>query len=304
MQESILVFHGWRQLELPREIQVRKVPFPFIISYIMKHIMPRLSYISHFSSNGNRGFDDPHLFCLGQFSQRLESLDLRDTKVSEDGLLQFFSIHCGDCLECDGISGTHTRPLQRLALSNKSSVTDAVLELIGIRCPYLTELDLSQMRSYRFSDQGIITMVSNDNLTALKKLVLSGCEGFSDSALTSISMNCPNLEYFDCRGAFLIGDQGVFSLLEKCSMKYLDVSYCWRLTDQLFECLINPNMENPQMGQYLQELYFHFCYQLSDQTLFHISRLCNLNTLGLSNIEHISPSMKQRLLDKSIKIIE
>jgi hypothetical protein len=304
MRCAIVKSFGWRQIELPREIQVRKLRFSFLVSFILKQIIPNLSYLTHFSTNGYRGFDDPHLSLLKPYSQGLLSLDLRDTRVSEKGLLDFFDMQCGPMGTISGREALCSRPLSRLILSNKASVTDLVLEIIGLRCPHLDELDLSQMRSYRFTTFGINNMLTQRISKGLKKIILSGCAGIDDQAIMFIAFHCPVLEHFDCRGAFLVGNEGIGKLIMNCPIQYLDISYCWRITDLLFECLLHPNHLNHKAWNYLKEIYFHFCYQISEETVAIIESMPVLHTVGLSNINYISSTAKQRLRDNKINVVE
>jgi hypothetical protein len=254
-----------------------------------------------FSANGNTEFRDTHLQHLQKNCAQLKSLDLRQTKITSAEMIDFLSTHCGNqCARCDGDqTSLHTKRLRRLNVSDKPSMDDSVLKCIGERCPELHELDLGQLRTYRFTDQGIQQMVQGPISNSLRKLILAGCDSLTDDSVLAIADTCRELAYFDCKGAFLIGNRGISSLLANCPIIFLDASYCWRLSDELF-C---PVGTNPEFAHSLVELIIRFCYQLSDNSLLLLEHLPNLKKLDICNVDGVTVRGVTRLHQKQVIVL-
>ncbi|KAJ3257987.1 Transcription factor COE1 [Boothiomyces macroporosus] len=287
MQSILLSCPEWRQFTVPKE-----QPLDPLIQLIPKIKVP----ILHFQSS-NKSLNDFHLQVLKCVIKSIRHVDLRNQKISEGGLIDFLESHCSNnCGLCDGTdtNSKHQKQIETLILANSPSVTNNSLKTIGIQCPNLRVIDLSQVRHYSFDDEGICLLVKNPNW--INSINLVGCDKLTDGSLLSIARNCPALQKFSCAGAFLVSDKGIEALLDSCKLIDLDVSYCWRVTDSCF----HRDYESPSFNT-LENLEIGFCYQLSNMSIIALIEYPKLCKVNISHCKSMDGSL---LLQKGIQVIQ
>lgn len=305
---SVLDWTGWRKVSLPRSIRANNIEMDKSLK-IVSFIIPKINtFISWFDANGLSAFGDKHLEFLHRFVSRLQYLNLSScSKISEQGLIDFFKISDPNCLACNicDNNSPHSKPLKELILYDLPSLTDQVLFLIGDRCNQLEKLEISQFRDYRFSDEGLLNFSLGLGAKHLRCLSIAGCKNITDAAIITVSKSCPNLQTFNCRGAFLIGDLGIESLLKNClGLKNLDCSYCWRLSDAVFTITRQEGPVEEKPGHRLEVIDIQNCYQLGNATAVMLSLLPNLKSVCLVECPSINTEFKQRLKDCGIMLID
>ena len=87
--------------------------------------------------------------------------------------------------------------LLKLDLTNCSSVSNACLQIMSVKCPHI------------------------------KDICLRECHWVSREGATVIAMNCANLEYLDLTGCWEVNDEAVIMIANSCKKYVLVLSTIW-----------------------------------------------------------------------------
>ena len=320
----ILLLH-WKGFSALRMVRRSRPGASTTINRLFKFVIPNLKVnVYRFDANGYPEFKDWHLRSLAATTPSLEYLDLRGcNRLTEECMIEYFQTACPDCPACFGVEGSrsnssgdgahtnkgvhHIKPLKQLILSYIPRVTNRVLAVIGERCSNLELLNLGQLRYYKFDDDGIKALLHYPN-SNLIEIDLFGCDNLSDASLFAIAKGCPKLEIFNVKGCFLIGNPGVQSIMLNClKIRHLDISYCWRLTDELFSVVLSTSTSTSDdsivAAQRLSYLQIEYCYQLGDPTLVYLSRLSNLQMISCAQCPAMTVETK-RMISRKIMITD
>lgn len=139
---------------------------------------------------GNVG--DSGLQALASHCANLEALDIARSNpfgnsrggVSDHALLQFVT-KCGQ--------------LQRLVLRGQGQLSLAVLGSISAHCPKLQSLDIGGCR--QIIQDPVALCAELKRMSLLEQLSVSFARGLSDSHISSIATQCPQLKSFEVDGA-------------------------------------------------------------------------------------------------------
>ncbi|KAK3139163.1 hypothetical protein QOZ80_5AG0378810 [Eleusine coracana subsp. coracana] len=187
--------------------------------------------------------------------------------------------------------------LRRLSLSRCKPVTDMGLGCVAVGCPDLRDLSLKwcigvtdlgikllahKCRKLRTLDLSY-AMITNDSFPAIMKLpnlevlILVGCSGIDDDALSSIETDCnKSLKVLDISHCPNATDVGVSSVVKSIpNLSELNLSYC---------CPVTPTMVNS----------FHSIPNLQTLKL----EGCKFMAGGLSSIGRSCGSIRQLSLSK------
>eukprot|EP01117_Protostelium_nocturnum_P020047 TRINITY_DN8855_c0_g1_i2.p1 TRINITY_DN8855_c0_g1~~TRINITY_DN8855_c0_g1_i2.p1 ORF type:complete len:848 (+),score=159.19 TRINITY_DN8855_c0_g1_i2:317-2860(+) len=197
--------------------------------------------------------------------------------------------------------------LKTFNLSNCKSLTADVLMLISDNLYELENLNLNNVAS---TNKKVVTKLIHRCKT-LKSLSLSGCVKLGDETIYEIADFCPNLEYLDisrCKDVTV----SIGKLAEKCTkMKGFCLSGCLAIPEQAILTIINkcPDLESLELGLMykatnevissltkgclnLKKLNLQRCDQISDESLYSLSHLSEMDTLNLQ---------ESRVTDKTLK---
>jgi hypothetical protein len=217
--------------------------------------------------------------------------------------------------------------IRHLILTNLK-ITDRSLLRIADCCPDLVELDLScYITQSRLTDIGLGMIF--EKCQKLEKLVLTGCSNITDeafrvlgtTAMATMMMTTPcsswsRLKYLDVSGCFHIADATVLLILNYCSeLVTLDISYCWRVTDNAFLSLspsppppsthLNHHRNKEQLrrpliwnARSIRELSIGYCYHISDRGVAKIiDQLNQLESLNITHCQSISKECRKWMME-------
>lgn len=150
--------------------------------------------------------------------------------------------------------------LQRLDISNCSSVTNSTLQVLGVNCQNVRTVCLNDCH-----------WVSVDGLTVLaiqcvniESLDLTGCWGVNDEAITLLAMQCKKLQYLSLAKIYGLTDYAVSILArEATSMRHLNIRGCWRLSDDSIRILA-------EYATNLKALEARECRDITENSLYKL----------------------------------
>lgn len=141
---------------------------------------------------GSGNISDVALQALATHCSNLEALDIARSNpfgssrggVSDQALLNFVS-KCGH--------------LEKLVLRGQGRLSLSVLSSISAHCPNLQSLDIGGCR--QIIEDPVALCVELKRMALLERLSVSFARGLSDSHISSIAAQCPQLKHFDVDGA-------------------------------------------------------------------------------------------------------
>ena len=274
------------------------------------------------ASGCGHAFNDGHLVVIGRYTNLIR-LDVSRTGLSKHGLLKYFA-ETSQIINDQNVANI-SKKVQVLNVSNISGMSDGVLMQISRVCTDVMELDASHTRFSELSFRGVDALVKSSTGPKLVKLVFRGCHLITNDAFALIGIYCQSLEFFDCSGAFQMGDAGIQSILFGCKfLKHLDSGYCWRITDDAFSQFGSPHTYSnaplspdsirtrsksatvrpvTQIGQHVATLNVQFCYQLSDRVMDYLVNARTLKNVNISNCMSVTEAAKDRLRSLGATVI-
>eukprot|EP00276_Gloeochaete_wittrockiana_P016596 CAMPEP_0184338732 /NCGR_PEP_ID=MMETSP1089-20130417/7331_1 /TAXON_ID=38269 ORGANISM="Gloeochaete wittrockiana, Strain SAG46.84" /NCGR_SAMPLE_ID=MMETSP1089 /ASSEMBLY_ACC=CAM_ASM_000445 /LENGTH=355 /DNA_ID=CAMNT_0026665471 /DNA_START=210 /DNA_END=1274 /DNA_ORIENTATION=+ len=181
--------------------------------------------------------------------------------------------------------------LTSLTLVDVCSLDDAVLTHLFQRLgPVLQQVSLSGMplRS-RHSLEAIGLFCP-----ALEVLDLSECQGANDMAVSTIAKGCPHLRWLSLASCYSVSDSGVAVIAQWCSstMQHLDLNCCEKVTNKgiLYLAQYMPN---------LVHLSLNACSKVNDHAVSCVAEKCKkLQHLDLSFLPSLSDASFYLILTK------
>ncbi|XP_059296709.1 F-box/LRR-repeat protein 3-like [Lycium ferocissimum] len=226
--------------------------------------------------------------CLGVTDEGLCSL------VTKHKDLRKLDITC--CRKITHVSISHiTNSCASLTSLRMESCTLVPIEafvLIGQRCQYLEELDLTDNE---IDDEG---MKSISKCVSLSSLKLGICLNITDQGLIHIGMFCSNLKELDLYRCAGISDLGILAIARGCTgLEMINIAYCNRITDGSFISLSKCSKLNtlesrgcPLVTSLGLAAVAVGCKQL---TTLDIKKCQSIDDAGMIPLAHFSPNLKQ-----------
>ncbi|KAI4374216.1 hypothetical protein MLD38_012232 [Melastoma candidum] len=148
--------------------------------------------------------------------------------VTKHGQLKKFDLTC--CRKITEVSIAHiTRSctaLTSLRMESCTLVPKEAFMLIGQRCAYLEELDLTENE---IDDEGLEYI---SRCTRIRVLKLGICLDITDKGLSCIGASCPELIELDLYRSAGVTDTGISSIARGCpNLEMINVAYCNGITD-------------------------------------------------------------------------
>ncbi|KAL1543626.1 F-box/LRR-repeat protein 3-like [Salvia divinorum] len=233
----------------------------------------------------------------------LQSIKLDGCKVTCSGLkaignwcVSLSEISLSKCLGVtdEGLSSlvTKHKDLRKLDITCCRKITTEAFVLIGQRCQFLEELDVTDNE---INDEGLKSISTCSRLRSLK---LGICLNITDEGLIHIGMSCSKLKEVDLYRSDGIGDSSISAIASGCrDLEMINIAYCKSITDRslmsLSKCsklntlesrgciLITPvGLEAIAMG----------CKQLSK---LDIKKCHNIDDTGMISLARFSQNLKQ-----------
>lgn len=226
--------------------------------------------------------------CVGVTDEGLSSL------VTKHKDLRKLDITC--CRKITYISISHITnscaSLTSLRMESCTLVPREAFVLIGQRCQYLEELDLTDNE---IDDEGLKTISKCASLSSLK---LGICLNITDQGLMHIGMCCSNLKELDLYRSAGISDLGILAISRGCiGLEMINIAYCNRITDSSFisisKCSKLNTLESrgcPLVTSLGLAAVAVGCKQL---TTLDIKNCHNIDDAGMIPLAHFLTNLKQ-----------
>ncbi|KAJ4719119.1 F-box/LRR-repeat 3-like protein [Melia azedarach] len=233
--------------------------------------------------------------CLHNFSM-LQSIKLNDCSVSCSGIKAIGHWHASlkelSLSKCSGVTDEELSFVVQSHKQLRNLVSKEAFVLIGQRCQYLEELDITDnevddeglksiSRCFKLQSLklGICSNITDDGLkhvgsgcSKLKELDLYRCSGITDIGIAAVSHDCPSLEMINIAYNERVTDASLISL-SKCSrLKVLEIRGC--------SCVSSVGLSAIAMG----------CKQLA---ILDIKKCFNINDNGMLPLAQNSQNLKQ-----------
>eukprot|EP01089_Gocevia_fonbrunei_P018806 TRINITY_DN6465_c0_g2_i1.p1 TRINITY_DN6465_c0_g2~~TRINITY_DN6465_c0_g2_i1.p1 ORF type:complete len:1068 (-),score=208.00 TRINITY_DN6465_c0_g2_i1:85-3288(-) len=191
-----------------------------------------------------------------------------------------------------------------LSLKGLSDIEKSVMELIGCKCLYLNQLDLSGC--YGINDECIFGLLIDKNTNqpteltrSLKQLNLEGCGGIGNDGIMCIARNCQSLESINLSGCVKVTDLAINELIGNCKkLETLMLKKCAQVTDN--------GVRGISELKDLCELDLSECGKITNETLVNVSLGCeNLRLLKVRS-KAISHAGVQAVVERcgKLKVLE
>jgi hypothetical protein len=277
-------------------------------------------YLREITLNNCEFVTDESIMSIAQHSLYLELLHVGFClQVSNLGLIGLSRALCCSTLTsldfsaCRRISDhgiTHlmakTTRLTSLNLYFCNKITDRGIKAVTHNCWDLEYLNLQDL--YQVTDLPFFYDHEGDGRPAvdkymlhkLKTLNLADCKELSDHGISEVSRRCTLLEHLTLAGCTKLTDHGVTYLTVDASsgatrgqwLKYLDVTFCIKLTDASVDVLVK------RCKRQLQSVYLSGCVEVSDEAIQLLARECNgLQCVGLAHCRLVSDRALESLAD-------
>ncbi|KAF3636932.1 F-box/LRR-repeat protein 3 [Capsicum annuum] len=226
--------------------------------------------------------------CLGVTDEGLCSL------VTKHKDLRKLDITC--CRKITHVSISHIMNscalLTSLRMESCTLVPREAFVLIGQRCQYLEELDLTDNE---IDDEGLKSISKCVSLSSLK---LGICLNITDQGLIHLGMSCVNLKELDLYRSAGISDLGLLAITRGCTgLEMINIAYCNQITDGSFisisKCSKLNTLESrgcPFVTSLGLAAVAVGCKQL---TTLDIKKCQNIDDAGMIPLAHFSPNLKQ-----------
>ncbi|GAB1601035.1 F-box/LRR-repeat protein 4-like [Argonauta hians] len=171
--------------------------------------------------------------------QRLENLNLYNTKITRSAILQILKnclklrvLNLGSCFMIDNYDkvaeyiAKYSRYIECLDFWRARSLSsNGLFSLINNNCLSLQELDLGWVRSLLSESGCFIELIRK--CPNLKKLFLTANRTVCNEDLTNFADYGHNLEQLDILGIWEVSEDCIYRILQKCKkLRMLDVSFC------------------------------------------------------------------------------
>lgn len=217
-----------------------------------------------------RNIDDESLSILSSVNQHLISINLsNDWRITVVGVQHIcFDIHDLQVLDLSycysavtegslHYIGRHCTKLQQLILYG-CSINDTALSYVIFGCSELHYIDCTSIGS------------------SINKL--------TDITLRDIASYVNNITYINMSGCNQITNQGILALSESCkTLHILKLAHCTELNNTAMEYL-----STGQAQHTLQQLDVSGCYRLTDQGIAQLLRMTSLNSLNIAQCVNVT----------------
>lgn len=226
--------------------------------------------------------------CVGVTDEGLSSL------LTKHKDLRKLDITC--CRKITHVSIAHITnscaSLTSLKMESCTLVSREAFVLIGQRCQFLEELDLTDNE---IDDEGLKTISRCSNLSSLK---LGICLNVTDEGLTFIGMCCSKIKELDLYRSSGITDSGILAIARGCpGLEMINIAYCKDITDRslisLSKCPRLNTLESrgcPLITSLGLAAIAVGCKQL---TKLDIKKCNNIDDAGMIPLAHFSQNLRQ-----------
>ncbi|PIN19691.1 hypothetical protein CDL12_07619 [Handroanthus impetiginosus] len=226
--------------------------------------------------------------CVGVTDEGLSSL------VTRHGDLKRLDITC--CRKITHVSLAHITnsctSLVSLKMESCTSILAEAFVLIGQRCQFLEELDLTDKE---IDDGGLKSISRCSQLSTLK---LGICLNITDEGLIDIGMCCSKLKELDLYRSAEITDLSILSIAHGCTgLEMINIAYCKLISDRslvaLSKCPKLNTLESrgcPLITSLGLTAIAVGCKQLSK---LDIKKCHNIDDKGMIPLAHFTQNLKQ-----------
>ncbi|KAK8601398.1 hypothetical protein V6N13_058889 [Hibiscus sabdariffa] len=182
--------------------------------------------------------------------------------------------------------------LTSLRMESCSLVPKEAFVLIGERCPFLKELDVTDNE---IDDEGLKSISRCSKLSILK---LGICSNISDEGLAKVGSCCPLLKELDLYRSIAISDAGIAAIADGCpALEMINIAYNDKITDNSLISLSKCRM--------LKALEIRGCLGVSSiglsaiavgckqLTVLDIKKCFNIHDNGMLLLAQFSQNLKQ-----------
>ncbi|OAY41574.1 F-box/LRR-repeat protein 3 [Manihot esculenta] len=230
------------------------------------------------------GVTDEGLSYLVTKHRELRKLDITCCRKITDVSIAYITSSCAN--------------LTSLRMESCSLVPREAFVLIGQRCQFLEELDLTDNE---IDDEGLKSISRCSKLSSLK---LGICLNISDEGLAYIGMNCSKLTELDLYRSAEITDSGILAIASGChELEVVNMSYCRDITDSslisLSKCAKLNTFESrgcPLITSLGIAAIAVGCKQLSK---LDIKKCHNIDNTAMLPLAHFSQNLRQIILSYS-----
>ncbi|GMP51396.1 hypothetical protein CsSME_00017642 [Camellia sinensis var. sinensis] len=226
--------------------------------------------------------------CLGVTDEGLSSLA---TKLTD---LRKLDITC--CRKITYVSiaqiTNSCTSLTSLKMESCSLVPKEAFVLIGQRCHFLEELDLTDSE---IDDEGLRTISRCSKLSSLK---LGICLNITDEGLTHIGMGCSKLKELDLYRSSGITDSGILAIARGCpGLETINIAYCNDITDSslisLSKCSKLNTLESRGCTLVTSLGLAAIAVGCKQLTKLDIKKCYKINDAGMIPLAHFSQNLRQ-----------
>ncbi|WCJ27964.1 F-box/LRR-repeat protein 3 [Euphorbia peplus] len=224
------------------------------------------------------GVTDEGLSCIVTKHRELKKLDITCCRKITDVSIANITSSCPN--------------LTSLRMESCTLVSKEAFTLIGQRCEFLEELDLTDNE---IDNEGLKSISRCFKLCSLK---LGICLNISDDGITYIGMNCRKLVELDLYRSAGITDLGILAIASGCpDLETINMSYCKDITDKslisLSKCTRLNTIESrgcPLITSLGLASVAVGCKQLSK---LDIKKCQNIDDAGMLPLAHFSQNLRQ-----------
>ncbi|KAL2500266.1 F-box/LRR-repeat protein 3 [Forsythia ovata] len=244
------------------------------------------------------------LKAIGNWCASLTELSLsKCSGVTDEGLsslvtkrvdLKKVDVTCCRTITCASVAHitNSCTSLTSLRMESCTTVSAEAFVLIGQRCQFLEELDLTENN---IDDEGLKSISRCSRLASLK---LGICPNITDKGLIHIGICCSKLKELDLYRSAGITDSSILAIARGCTViETINIAYCKNITDRslvsLSKCSKLNTLESrgcPLITSFGLSAVAMGCKQL---TKLDIKNCQNIDDAGMIPLAHFSQNLRQ-----------
>ncbi|XP_041363918.1 F-box/LRR-repeat protein 15-like [Gigantopelta aegis] len=252
----------------PERVTYLSLPWEHVIyRYVMpclslKEIFQQRLVCRQFKELVDRYFQLTFLVDISRVPGRMTALAF-SIMVDNNRCLRYLTLHNAKDWLCDQLllpvfeNNPH---LQKLDLTNCSSLTETSLNAVAVQCPRLRILVLRNCHWVSPTGISMVTVCLPD----LEHLDLTGCWDLQDKAIISLVMQCNKLRYLSLSKIYSLTDNAINVVAHCCvGLQHLNIQGCWRITNDSIRLL-------GAYCQCLEALQVKDCRDINEISLAHL----------------------------------
>ncbi|KAK3590947.1 hypothetical protein CHS0354_034517 [Potamilus streckersoni] len=220
-------------MELPWE----DVVFPYIFSCLPIQMLFRLRNVSRQCKEMIREYFRTSTYVnIVRVASRMTSEAFQILTKDRCRILYLNLRNAKDCISDDLMASLFraNNRLQKVDLSNCSTVSNASIHVMSMNCHNLTSLILRECHWLSVSGLNVISM----NCRQLENVDLTACWNIDDEAVIVLIMCCKKLRFLSLAKIYGITDHSLEIVARECPcLNHLNVQGCWRISDDSIRLL-------------------------------------------------------------------